>query len=108
MLRYEVNEKYPLISRKFSGIHARVIRKSLYRSLAVENEDPQWVFQDTGFALFEVCYPGFYSKIGRDSGMKVCTGCGMRRITIRITGLSRNLGWDDGIKRKFGRSRLQD
>ena len=40
--------------------------------------------------------------------MKVCTGCGMRRITIRITGLSRNLGWDDGIKRKFGRSRLQD
>ena len=35
--------------------------------------------------------------------MKVCTGCGMRRITIRITGLSRNLGWDDGIKRKFGR-----
>ena len=40
--------------------------------------------------------------------MKVCPGCGMRRITIRITGLSRNLGWDDGIKRKFGRSRLQD
>ena len=59
VMRYDVNEKYPLISRKFSGIHSRVIRKSLYRSLAVENEDPQWVFQDTGFALFEVCYPGF-------------------------------------------------
>ena len=58
VLQYDVNEKYPLISRKFSGIHSRVIRKSLYRSLAVENEDPQWVFQDTGFALFE----------GRDSG----------------------------------------
>ena len=40
--------------------------------------------------------------------MKVCTGCGMRRITIRIMGFSRNLGWDDGNKRKFGRSRLQD
>ena len=40
--------------------------------------------------------------------MKVCKGCGMRRIlTIRITGSSGNLGWDDGINRKFG-SRLQD
>ena len=58
VLRYDVNKKYPLISRKFSGIHFRVIRKSLYLSLAVENENPQWVFQDTGFALFE----------GRDSG----------------------------------------
>ena len=59
VLQYDVNEKYPLISKKFSSIHFRIIRKSLYRSLAVENEDPQWVFQDTGFALFEVCYPGF-------------------------------------------------
>ena len=56
VLQYDVNEKYPLISKKFSGIHLRIIRKSLYRSLAVENEDPQWFFQDTGF---EVCYSGF-------------------------------------------------
>ena len=55
VLRYGVNEKYPLISRKFSGIYVRVIRKSLYLSLAVENENPQWVSQDTGFE-------------GRDSG----------------------------------------
>ena len=28
----DVNEKYLLISRKFSGIHFKVIRKSLYTS----------------------------------------------------------------------------
>ena len=59
VLRYDVNEKYVLISRKFSGIHFRVIRKSLYLSLAVENENPQWVSQDTGFALFEGWDSGF-------------------------------------------------
>ena len=59
VLRYDVNEKYPLISRKFSGIHLRVTRKSLYLSLAVENENPQWVSQDIGFALFEGRNSGF-------------------------------------------------
>ena len=59
VLRYDVNEKYPLTSRKFSGIHFRVIRKSLYLSLAVENENPQWVSQDTGFALFKGRNSGF-------------------------------------------------
>ena len=34
---------------------------------------------------------------GRDSGLKVCTGCGMARITLEIKGLRENLGRDDGI-----------
>ena len=41
------------------------------------------------------------AKRGRDSGLKVCAGCGMPKITSGITGLSRNLNRDYGIERKF-------
>ena len=41
------------------------------------------------------------TKRGRDSGLKVCAGCGMPKITSGITGLSRNLNRDYGIERKF-------
>ena len=34
----------------------------------------------------------FQAKWGRDSGLKVGTRCGMPKITLGITGLSKNLG----------------
>ena len=41
---------------------------------------------------------GIFKAIsGRDSGLKVCTGCGMAKITLGIKGLRENLGRDDGI-----------
>ena len=41
---------------------------------------------------------GFLKQYGgRDSRLKICTGCGMAKITLGITGLRENLGWDDGI-----------
>ena len=41
------------------------------------------------------------AKRGRDSGLKVCAGSRMPKITSGITGLSRNLNRDYGIERKF-------
>ena len=35
---------------------------------------------------------------GRDSGLRVCSGCGMSIITVGITGLSENLDQVDEIK----------
>ena len=53
----------------------------------------------------------FKAKRGRDSGLKVCAGCGMPKITSGITGLcgnligirglSGNLSSDYGIEQKF-------
>ena len=40
----------------------------------------------------------FEAKRGRESGLKICSGCG---ITIGITGLQENIGRDDLIKVLF-------
>lgn len=39
--------------------------------------------------------------MGCYSGLKVYTGCGMLKITIRITGLSEGFGRDDGMKEPY-------
>ena len=38
----------------------------------------------------------------RDTGLNVCTGSGMSEKTIRMTGLRKNLGQDDGIEEAMG------
>ena len=54
-----------------------------------------------GFPLFEARDSGFYSKIERDSGLKVCAGGGMPKIILRITGLLEILGRDYGIEKPY-------
>ena len=58
-------------------------------------------FRDPGFASLGGWGLGFKAKRGRDSGLKVCAGCGMPKITIGITGLSGNLNRDYGNGQKF-------
>ena len=58
-------------------------------------------FRDPGFASLEVGIWDFKAKRGRDSGLKVCAGCGMPKITSGITGLTGNLNRNYGIERKF-------
>ena len=48
----------------------------------------------SAFGILKACW-------GRDSGLKECTGCGMPKITLEITGLGENLGRDDGIKEPY-------
>ena len=41
----------------------------------------------------------FKAKSGRDSGLKVCTGGGMPKVTLGITGLPEIWGRDYGIEK---------
>ena len=41
------------------------------------------------------------AKLGQDSGLKVCLGGGMPKITLGITGLHEILGWDLGIEEPY-------
>ena len=41
-------------------------------------------------------------KSGRDSGLKVCAGGGVPKITLGITGLPEILGRDYGIEKPYG------
>ena len=51
----------------------------------------------------------FKAKSGRDSGLKVCAGGGMPKITLGITGLLEILGRDHGVEKPYwGRSILAD
>ena len=43
----------------------------------------------------------FKRKSGRDSGLKVCAGGGMPKVTLGITGLPENLGRDYGIEKPY-------
>ena len=43
----------------------------------------------------------FKGKSGRDSGLKVCAGGGMPKVTLGITGLPENLGRDYGIEKPY-------
>ena len=43
----------------------------------------------------------FKGKSGRDLGLKVCTGGGMPKVTLGITGLPENLGRDYGIEKPY-------
>ena len=43
----------------------------------------------------------FKAKSGRDSGLKVCAGGGMPKVTLGITGLPENLGRDYGIEQPY-------
>ena len=44
----------------------------------------------------------FKAKSGRDSGLKVCAGGGMPKVTLGITGLPEILGRGYGIDSNFG------
>ena len=54
--------------------------------------------RDVGFPLFEARDSGFKAKRGQVSGLKVCTGSGISKINLEITGLRENLGLNDGIQ----------
>ena len=41
------------------------------------------------------------AKSGRDSGLKVCAGGGMLKVTLGITGLPEILGRDHGIEKPY-------
>ena len=43
----------------------------------------------------------FQAKSGRDSGLKVCAGGGMPKVTLGITGLPEILGRDYGIEKPY-------
>ena len=43
----------------------------------------------------------FKGKSGRDLGLKVCTGGGMPKVTLGITGLPENLGRDYGTEKPY-------
>ena len=43
----------------------------------------------------------FKGKSGRDSGLKVCAGGGMPKVTLGITGLPEILGRDYGIEKPY-------
>lgn len=49
-------------------------------------------FRDAGFALLDGRDSGFLSKMGVVLGFKLCTGCGMPKIVIGITGLKEKFG----------------
>ena len=57
--------------------------------------------RDVGFPLFEARNSGFKAKRGQDSGLKVCSGCGISKITVGITALRENLGQDDRIEEPY-------
>lgn len=54
--------------------------------------------RDPVFSLFESRLQNFKAKWRWDSGLKVGTQCGISNIITGITGLSENLGRDNGIK----------
>ena len=56
----------------------------------MNKENPQLVFRDPGFPLFEA--RDFKEKSGRDSGLKVSSEGGMPKITLGMTGFARNFG----------------
>ena len=41
------------------------------------------------------------AKSGRVSGLKLCAGGGMPKLTLGITGLDEILGWDYGIEEPY-------
>jgi len=43
----------------------------------------------------------FKAKSGRDSGLKVCAGGGIPKVTLGITGLPELLGQDHGIEKPY-------
>ena len=43
----------------------------------------------------------FKAKSGRDSGLKVCSGGGMPKITLGVTGLPEISGRDYGIEKSY-------
>ena len=65
----------------------------------MNKENPQLVFRDPGFPLFEA--RNFKAKSGRDSGLKVSSEGGMPKITLGITGLHEILGRDYGIEEPY-------
>ena len=65
------------------------------------NEGPHRFFGIRDSPYFKVGIRDLKAYWGRDSGMKECTGWVMPKITLEITGLGKNLGWDDGIKEPY-------
>ena len=76
------NLKYPNFHLSGLTTRFRTWREKLYHWRG---------FRDSGFALFG----------GRDSGLKVRTGCGTPKITIGITRISENWGRDEGIEEHY-------
>ena len=65
----------------------------------MNKENPQLVFRDPEFPLFEA--RNFKAKSGRDSGLTVSSEGGMPKITLGITGLHEILGRDYGIEEPY-------
>ena len=53
------------------------------------------------FSYLRLGIRDFKAKTGRDSGLKVCAGGGMPKITLGITGLPETLGRDYGIEKPY-------
>ena len=53
------------------------------------------------FSYLRLGIRDFKAKTGRDSGLKVCAGGGMPKITLGITGLPETLGRDYGIEKRY-------
>ena len=64
-------------------------------------EGPQQVFRDPEFPLLEARDSGFKSKIGQDSGLKVCARVRMPERTLGITRLHEILGRKYGIEEPY-------
>ena len=59
-----------------------------------------WFFRDPGFPLF-ARDSGFESKIGQDSGFKVCVRVRVPKIILGATGLHEILGRDYRIEEPY-------
>ena len=64
-------------------------------------QNPQYVFRDPGFPLFEVRDSGFESNIGASFGIESMHGSGMPSITLGITGLHEILSRDYKIEEPY-------
>ena len=56
-------------------------------------------FEMRDFPYLTLGIRDFQAKSGRDSGLKVCAGGGMPKVTLGITGLPEILGRDYGIEK---------
>ena len=80
----------PLLARALTAAFYPKVWICLCPFLRVSNK-----FSRFGIGL--ISRPGSGPKRGKNSRLKVCVGCGMAKITLRITRLSNNLGRDDRI-----------
>ena len=64
-------------------------------------------FRIRDFPCLKLGIRDFKEKLGPESGLKVCTGSGMPKITPGITGLHEILGLDYGIEEPYWRPSME-